>query len=192
MSIIRTLLAVPVLFAGLLSTQPAFADLVLGQKIYYTGGEVHIEVLAASAGYHSFLGLYMLDPTTQQGGDIAENHDTGTMVTIDPAALGYLPGDELIFGIRVYSGGDHTGSGSLVGYFFTGDASRNPDNILHAGVDSLGGGLYEVGFEDLMGGGDLDYNDNRFLFSGGVSVPEPGVILLLGLGLLGIGVRRYV
>jgi hypothetical protein len=57
--------------------------------------------------------------------------------------------------------------------------------LLHAGVDSLGGGVFLVGFEDIRGGGDRDYDDNVFRFEGGVitSVPEPGSLALLGLGL---------
>ena len=47
-----------------------------------------------------------------------------------------------------------------------------------------------VAFEDLMNGGDRDYNDNIFRFSGGVTVPEPGTLMLLGMGLLGMALGR--
>lgn len=184
-------LFVLVAVVSMLSARPAAAELILGDKLFYTGGEVTIEVLAASAGYHSFLGLYLLDPTTQQNGNFAENHDTGAVFTFDPSDFGYSVGDELIFGIAVYTGGSHSDPSNYLATFFMGDADRNPDGIVHAGVDDLGDGMFEVGFEDLFNGGDRDYNDNRFLFFGGVtSVPAPGALGLLGLGLLGIGLRR--
>lgn len=46
-----------------------------------------------------------------------------------------------------------------------------------------------MGFEDLLGGGDMDFNDNMAMFSNVIMmpVPEPSSIamLLAGLGLLG-------
>ena len=113
------------------------------------------------------------------------------MVSFNPSSCGYSAGDELIFGIWVYTGESRSEPTNFLATFFMGDANRNPDQILHAGVDALGGGQLEVGFEDLMGGGDRDDEDNRFLFSGSVaSVPAPGALGLLGLGLLGFGLRR--
>ena len=68
--------------------------------------------------------------------------------------------------------------------FYSGDGSRNPDGIAHAVVDSRQNQA-QVGFEDLFGGGDRDYNDLVFSFSnvsggtlsdqsGGPSVPAAG------------------
>mgnify|MGYP000858841330 CR=1 FL=1 len=75
------------------------------------------------------------------------------------------------------------------------DKSLNNDGINHVYSTSFSGdvvhgiptGTY-VGFEDLHGGGDLDYNDETFVFTNVVTaVPEPETyaMLLAGLGLIG-------
>ncbi|MDY6781723.1 MAG: hypothetical protein SW833_04070 [Cyanobacteriota bacterium] len=50
--------------------------------------------------------------------------------------------------------------------FLMGAGERNPDGIPHALLRLLSPGVVEVGFEDLLGGGDFDYDDNRFRFYG--------------------------
>ncbi len=52
-----------------------------------------------------------------------------------------------------------------------------------------------VGFEDLLGGGDLDFNDFEFQLTNVIDpppaqAPAPTVLALLGLGLAGIGYRH--
>ena len=154
---------------------------VLGAQLFYTGGTVTVTSLLVTSGNTTELGLY--DAAFSRLLFIMNDEPPGVVVSFDPSTLGISVGDELIFGIRTIV--PPTGT-----EFFMGPAGRNFDGIIHAGVDSLGGGMFVVGFEDLPGGGDLDYDDNKFLFEGGVvAVPEPASLLLLGAGLFGAAVR---
>jgi hypothetical protein len=95
-------------------------------------------------------------------------------------------GDELIFGILVLNTGDS---------FLMGPGSRNPDGTAHAAVDYAEGSSEDyatLGFEDLFGGGDFDYNDALFLLEGSiglVAVPEPASLTLLLFGLAAVALR---
>jgi hypothetical protein len=73
--------------------------------------------------------------------------------------------------------------------YFTGPG-RNVDNTLHLKVVQSGSGyqVYAGGWEDIRGGGDLDYNDLIFEIQGVTITPEPISMTLLGTGLLGVGV----
>jgi len=96
-----------------------------------------------SAGYTS--DVYLGDPSTVY---IGTGHVTPSGTEVDLGA--FTAGDELIFFIYVHD----------TGYtYYTGPGSRNPDGVVHAAVTELGEGLYHVGFEDLWGGGDADYDD---------------------------------
>lgn len=58
--------------AALLCSQSSVAAPVLGAQLYYTGGDVTVEVLAPTAAYTSTLSLYLI------GTDVASfgtNHD---------------------------------------------------------------------------------------------------------------------
>lgn len=125
----------------------------LGDPVYATGGLVTVEVLSASSALTSDLYLDVPLPVTF----IATNRDVGTIVTLGP----FSPGVELIFALQVPPGAGGTG-----GRWFTGDASRNADGVVHASADPDGAGCIIVGFEDLSGGGDHDYNDCVFRMCG--------------------------
>jgi hypothetical protein len=77
----------------------------------------------------------------------------GTSYTLGP----YPVGTEVIFGLRVENTGDHWQSGPT---------SRNDDGVVHGAATYLGACRWAFGFEDLRGGGDLDYNDVMFEVAG--------------------------
>ena len=127
----------------------------LGGQLFSSGQPVELQVLPASAGFTSELWLFEPGPARR----LATNRDVGLVVNV-----GSFPaGVELLFGIKVLNTGD---------VFKMGPGSRNPDGIPHAVVNFLEPGRAHVGFEDLFGGGDRDYNDNMFEFRGGI-IEEP-------------------
>jgi hypothetical protein len=143
-------------FAGILwaclGAVPLSAAPIIGGQLYSTGGDVTVEVMPATASLVSELHLSSPGPDRF----IALNTDVGTTIN-----LGSFPaGTELIFSIYVRQEDDT---------FFMGPATRNPDNVIHAAVDNVAPGEAIVGFEDLLGGGDLDYDDNVFRFTGGIA-----------------------
>ncbi|MDX1915365.1 MAG: DUF4114 domain-containing protein [Methylophilus sp.] len=81
--------------------------------------------------------------------------------------------------------------------FHSGSAANNVDQFIHVTFEDSARQVV-VGFEDLYGGGDQDYNDLVFSLTnvsvGNLvsSVPEPGnyAMLLAGLGLFGLAMRR--
>ncbi len=175
-------LAAGLLAASLVSMAgTASAAPVLGAQLFWAGGDVTITVQPATAGYTSLLSLYSANPDIA----IALNNQVGLTVTIAAATIdiGHDIGDELVFGIYVQNTGNT---------FLMGPSSRNADGQIHAAINNLGGGVLRVGFEDLYGGGDRDYDDNVFDFRGGVrsNVPEPGTLALAGLALLGVAAAR--
>jgi hypothetical protein len=82
---------------------------------------------------------------------IATGHVTASGHVVELGV--FAGGSELVFAMRDLSSG---------WTFYSGDASRNPDQLPHAAVTDLGNGDYHIGFEDQFLGGDRDYNDIEF------------------------------
>jgi hypothetical protein len=142
--------------AGLVVAAPAEAQVVIGGRLYATGGTVDIVVQKGTAGFTSRLFLLRPDGTRD---NVALNTEVGKHLTVGP----FRAGKELVFGITVLNGQT----------FLMGPASRNPDGIAHAQVTATGVRTFLVGFEDMLGGGDRDYNDNVFQFTGNLAPTKP-------------------
>jgi len=136
------------------------------------GGDLLVTFISRSAGFTSDLYLQIM-----AGGESFLFDNTvagGTSVTLaGPAAAG-----EIWFRLSVVDSGDSWESGDL---------GRNTDGFVHAVITAMGGGIFNIGFEDLPGpfsGLEPDYND--FIFSV-QEVPIPGAAILLLSGLAGLG-----
>ena len=151
-----------------------------GLSLVATGGEVIAFFVGSEAGYNATLSLN--SPCCSS--EFFPNHATAVGTSF---SLGtFAAGTTLVVRQHVATTGDD---------WFTGPADGNVDNVVHAGTGSWVAdasipvnGTY-VGFEDLFGGGDFDYNDHRFvLTSVRASVSEAPTALLFLAGLLvGVG-----
>jgi hypothetical protein len=158
-------------FVAALVASAGLANAAIGDSAYAIGGDVIVTIGPSDAGYTS--DLYLVSPGATQY--IGSNRDLGTMVNLGSFSTGV----ELIFKIHVRNTGDD---------FYTGSGALNADNIPHADVQSLSPTLTQIQFEDIFGGGDHDYNDMTFNFSG--VVPAPASLGFFGVAAIGMGRRR--
>lgn len=141
-----------------------------------------------TAGYTNTLSLLVngvVTPETAAG--VLNNHASsmGDFVNLGTVHAG----DVLTFRLNVVTTGESLFS----------DKALNDDGINHVystafsgdAVHGIPAGTY-VGFEDLRGGGDFDYDDETFVFTNVAAIPEPETyaMLLAGLGIIGWTVRR--
>lgn len=197
-ALMKRLSGVTIALCLLFAMQPAQANLIdstildteiLGGRLFVAedGKEVTATFLGSDAGYYNTLYLssprVSVDPLfifdrdgifDQDGERIY--HEDGEPTTLSLGSS-FGAGEELIFSLYVKNTGNT---------FYTGDSSRNLDDLAHASaITSLVDGLYvtKVGFEDLYGGGDKDYNDFMFSLTNVVDppvrVPEPSILMLL-------------
>jgi hypothetical protein len=155
------------------------AQAALGDSLMASGGHIVIRFEGSSAGFDSLISV-------NGSAEIFPNHSTPVGTEFD---LGeFAAGTPLDIVLHVVSTGH---------FFHTGPGADNPDGIPHANVVyGFAGepGRTWVGFEDILGGGDFDYDDHTFSFTHIVEapVPEPSTYALMlgGLGVVGFLARR--
>ena len=161
--------AAAALFAAFAAPQ---AHAALGDWLVASGGNVVIRFEGSDAGYDSLISV-------NGGAQVFANHATAVGTTLD---LGWFAaGTALDIVLHVVNTGEA---------FHTGAGAGNSDGRAHANViyDFAETGRTFVGFEDIKGGGDRDYNDHQFSFTNvRPAVPEPGTYALMLAGLAGVG-----
>ena len=172
-------------------SRPATAGPTLDEAIFggsllvATTGGVTAKFLGSDAGYFNTLYLVGFDDP------IFDKDSRLFSEVIFPAP--FSAGTELVFRLDV---------SNTAPSYFSGDKLRNPDDLPHTKAvttfdEQTGTFVTTVGFEDLLGGGDNDYNDFMFQLTNvtdpppteAAPAPAPPVLALLGLGLAGIAFR---
>lgn len=151
---------------------------ILGGKLFVADtGNVTVTFLGSDAGYTDVL---FFDPFGRNL-QMFNGHATPVGTTLNLGS--FTKGTELTFRMHVNNTGHD---------FYTGPASANFDNVLHAKATLDDNKSAVLGFEDIQGGGDRDYNDIQFRVTNVAAVPEPTTwaMMLGGLGLMGFMARR--
>ncbi len=177
--------------------------------------DIRVYFVGEGAGYYNTLGFNLLGsmdekPKGAVGEDAKIIFDNASSVISTygtaPTTVKRTPNAPLLPGDFVDLG--EAGAGSFLDFFliadgarggkytYTADANRNPDGRNHVVAFALPDSPYLIlGFEDLYGGGDMDYNDVLFAVDIGVKnvrglvgAPEPGAWAILG-GFLLIAAR---
>lgn len=179
---IAALLALGALVPG----QSTAAQALPGTSLYATGDDIWVRFVTYDAQYRN--DLYFFAYVGQSPSDAQYLFTNHTAVPgSEQQVLGsYTLGQEIVFGIYVYD----QGWGKYFTYY-SGSPANNPDGVGHVSLFKISDGKYalRVGFEDLYGGGDNDFNDLIFEVSGVTHMvtPEPITMALLGSGLVGLG-----
>ncbi len=165
-------LAVAGLTACGASADPVGTPIIAGSNV----SELKLTFLGASAGYNNQL-FYLTVAGTPifeiNGGTPASVGDTVTI----PASL--LAGDEIVFALHVVNTNENLYSGDGINGPSAANPFRSSDpngygNKYASVVPVIAGQSWNVGFEDITGAPDDDFNDLEFSVA---IVPEPASVL---------------
>lgn len=148
-------------------------------------GEIHAYFYGSTAAYTNTLTMLVngvATPETTAG--VLNNQLSGIG---DFVNLGFVnAGDSITFQLNVLT----------TGKTWYSDSESNSDGINHVYSTAFLGdyesnipaGTY-VGFEDIFRGGDLDYDDQTFVFTNVSPVPEPETYAMMLAGLMLVGFK---
>ena len=201
-------------FPSLLEAQSALntADMTIDSSMLTLKQDYNVSVffISEGAGYKNSFGWYdaSTNPTNvdnrymlwENASGAGEGlQGGGSLNTGDSIELGNISAGTTL-GFFITANGFFTGSSGT--HFFT-DEVYNPDDMQHviAGVYPEFG-IVALGFEDIYGGGDKDYNDllvaidfgvlnTRQLLSAITAVPAPNALLLFLSSLVLLLITRY-
>ncbi|MGI9241424.1 MAG: DUF4114 domain-containing protein, partial [Verrucomicrobiales bacterium] len=157
-----------------------------------TESEARVYFVSEGAGYHNTLGFNLTGSGISSGDPqliFPDSTDPDWVSPGDFVDLGTLEAGTSLDFFLIANGAN---GGSNV---FTNDSTANPDGIQHMVSFALEGSPYLlIGFEDLLNGGDRDFNDLLFAVEIGTSnvealiessplsfsTPEPSTALVLG------------
>jgi hypothetical protein len=153
------------------------AQAALGDLLFAAGGNINIRFEGSDALFSSAVSV-------NGSPEIFPNHSTPIGTTMDLGAFSAGTPIDVVLHVLTTNNFFHTGPGSL-----------NIDGLPHALVTVGANGRTFVSFEDLVGGGDRDFNDHMFSLNNVrtvAAIPEPSVYAMMaaGLGVLGFLGRR--
>lgn len=167
-------------------------DTIYGDGASAPSGPVTITIEPGSAGYVNAVFAYTIDPETGEIRNIQTL--TGNANLSQGESFQYYAPPGALIGVGIVSP-----EGRFLSSGYGANAGLNSDGLPHTGLLSGGtGGSYTIGFEDMAGGGDGDFNDvvvkvdvgrSGVLFDNAHVSPgsQPGPALLEGDDLIDAG-----